>query len=213
VNTAIIDYPTMVRSTDHSVQAEGFTDEDLMQAICLSGAEWAIEKLYERYKRYVYALAYYVLRDSYLAEDVVQDAFFTLWRKAPSYHEQQGSVKSWLQAVVRNRAIDKMRSLTHRDAQCEHLDEVNWQDLSNSAPEVCEQILEYEQSAFIRKALAQLPVEQSRVIELGYFGGYTHMEIAKQQQIPLGTVKGRMRLGLQKIKALLQEYNVDISLS
>ena len=213
MNTAIIDYPTMVVPVDQDAQTEDLTDEALMQAIRQEGAEWAIEKLYERYKRYAYALAYYVLRDSFLAEDVVQDVFFTLWRKAPSYNEQQGSVKSWLQAVVRNRAIDKIRSSTHRDTQCAHLEEVDWQELSNSAPEVCEQILEYEQSAFIRKALAQLPAEQSQVIELGYFCGYTHMEIAEQQHIPLGTVKGRMRLGLQKIKALLQEYEVDMSLS
>src|SRR5215469_7289468 len=123
MNTAIIDYPTLVVPVDQNVQKENLTDEALMQAIRQSGAEWAIEQLYERYKRYVYALAYYVLRDSFLAEDVVQDVFFTLWRKAPSYDEQQGNVKSWLQAVVRNRAIDKIRSSTHRDTQCAHLEE------------------------------------------------------------------------------------------
>jgi len=209
MNTTIRDYPTLVIETTYNERVEHFTDEALIQVLRYSGTEWAIEKLYERYKRYVYALAYRILGDSFLAEDIVQDVFFTLWRKAFSYQERQGSVKSWLQAIVRNRAIDKVRSLTHLDYQCAYLQEMNGQDLSSSEPEMWEQVWEYEQSTFIRKALAQLPTEQRLVIELSYFYGYTHVEIARQQQIPLGTVKGRMRLGLQKMKLLLQEYGVD----
>jgi RNA polymerase sigma-70 factor (ECF subfamily) len=146
--------------------------------------------------------------DSFLAEEVVQDAFLALWHKASSYHEQQGSVKSWLQAIVRNRAIDKLRSLAHHNHQCTDLQEVNERDISSPQPEMWEQVWEYERSAMIRKALAQLPPEQAQVIELSYFYGYTHAEIASQQQISLGTVKGRMRLGLQKIKRFLQEASI-----
>ncbi|MBV9229051.1 MAG: sigma-70 family RNA polymerase sigma factor [Chloroflexi bacterium] len=210
MDTAILDYPKSVIQVIDNERTEDFTDESLMRAICYSQAEWALEKLYERYKRYVYSLAYRILGDSLLAEDVVQDVFFALWRKALSYHEQQGSVKSWLQAIVRNRAIDKVRSSAHRDYQCAHLEDVKGEDLSSAEPEMWEQVWEYEQSKFIRKALAQLPTEQRSVIELSYFYGYTHVEIARQQQLPLGTVKGRMRLGLQKIKLLLQEYGADI---
>jgi len=207
--TATFDYPTSVIQTTNNEQLEDFTDASLMQAIYYDRAEWAIEKLYERYKRYTYSLAYCILGDSFLAEDVVQDAFLTLWHKAHSYQEQQGSLKGWLQAIVRNRAIDKLRSSTHRDSQCTQLEEVNELDLSSSEPEMWEQVWEYERSASIRKALAQLPPEQSQVIELSYFHGYTHVEIARQQQISLGTVKGRMRLGLQKIKRLLQESSIQ----
>jgi RNA polymerase sigma-70 factor (ECF subfamily) len=211
MTTVALDYPKLVIQTAHNGQTEDFPDEALMKALGGSADEYAIEKLYERYKRYAYSLAYSILGDSFLAEDVVQDVFFTLWHKAFSYHEQQGSVKSWLQAIVRNRAIDKIRSLAHRDYQCVLLQEMNEQELSTSEPEISEQIRKDEQSVFIRKALSQLPAEQRLVIELSYFHGYTHMEIAKQQQLALGTVKGRIRLGLQKLKLLLQEYGVDMS--
>jgi RNA polymerase sigma-70 factor (ECF subfamily) len=209
MNTATLNYPTPVLQTIDHERAEDYTDEALMQAICHNQAEWAMEKLYERYKRYVYSLAYYILGDSFLAEDIVQDVFLTLWHKALSYHETLGSLKTWLQAIVRNRAIDKMRTSTYRDAHSTPLQEAHGELLPGSEPEIWEQIWEYEQSTYIRKAMAQLPVEQRLVIELSYFRGYTHIEIAQQQQIPLGTVKGRMRLGLQKIKLLLQEYGMD----
>jgi RNA polymerase sigma-70 factor (ECF subfamily) len=107
--------------------------------------------------------------------------------------------------VIRNRAIDKVRSLIQRDYQCAPLEDLNGENLVSSEPEVWEQVWENEQSTCIREALRQLPLEQSQIIELSYFHGYTHTEIARQQQIPLGTVKGRVRLGLQKIKLLLNE--------
>lgn len=204
-----LNYPTSGIQVTKKKQFEDITDESLMEAIYYDRAEWAIEKLYERYKRYAYSLAYCILSDNFLAEDIVQDAFLILWHKAHSYHEQQGSVKGWLQAIIRNRSIDKLRSATHRDTQCTNLQEVNELALSSSQPEMWEQVWEYERSVSIRKALAQLPPEQSQVIELGYFHGYTHVEIAKQLQISLGTVKGRMRLGLQKIKRLLQDTSIQ----
>lgn len=188
---------------------QDLTDEALIQALCSSKAEWAMEKLYERYKRYAYALAYRMLNDSFMAEDVVQDVFFTLWQKAFSYQEQQGSVKTWLLTIVRNRAIDKIRSTAHRDYQCTYLQEVNGQEVVSPEPEMWEHVWEGEQSTYIRNALAQLPTGQGEVIELNYFYGYTHAEIATRQQIPLGTVKGRIRLGLQKMKLLLQKYDID----
>lgn len=205
MNTMTLDYPASTASAINKDEIENLSDEILMQALCHHGAEWALEKLYERYKRYAYSLAYHILADSFLAEDVVQEVFFTLWRKAPSYHERQGNVKSWLKAVIRNRAIDKVRSLTQHDYQCTPLEDENGESLASAEPEVWEQVWENEQSTFIREALRQLPLEQSQIIQLNYFDGYTHAEIARQQQIPLGTVKGRVRLGLQKIKQLLNE--------
>lgn len=209
MGTLTLDYPMTIAHTTNTKQTEDVTDTFLMQAICYHKAEWAVEKLYERYKRYVYSLAYSMLSDAFLAEDIVQDVFLTLWHKAHAYHEQQGSMKSWLQAITRNRTIDKLRSVAHRDYQCIHLQSEDSPDPLSPEPEMWEQVWECEQSTYIRKALLQLPPEQREAIELSYFQGLTHAEIASQLQLPLGTVKGRMRLGLRKIKSLLQEYGME----
>ena len=185
------------------------TDEQLMAAIC-KGEESAMEVLYERYHRYAYSLAYRILRDPVAAEDIVQDAFLSIWRKASSYQTQNGSVQSWIQAIVRHRAIDKIRASAHRDYQWTPLQADNEQDPPSEQPDVCDQAWQSEQHRIIREVMVQIPGEQRMVIELAYFGGLTHAEIAEQCQIPLGTVKGRMRLGLQKMKALLAERGLGV---
>jgi RNA polymerase sigma-70 factor, ECF subfamily len=184
------------------------SDEDLITAIC-ARAEWAIELLYERYHRYAYSLAYHILRDSSAAEDTVQEVFLSIWHKASSYQRQHGSVHRWLQAIVHHRAIDKVRAAAHRDYQWTALQTENEQTPPSQQPELWEQVWYGEQQTLIHAALEQLPSEQRQVIELAYFGGYTHAEIAEQYHIPLGTVKGRMRLGLQKLRHLLQEQEVE----
>ena len=189
-------------------KAQDLDDEDLLFAIC-DGAEWAMDILYQRYYKYAYALAYRIVHDSTFAEDIVQDTFLAVWRKAASYQEQQGSVRSWLQAIVHHRAIDKLRASAHRDAQWVPLQVENEQDPPSTQPEVWQEAWQHEQAMLIRSALSQLPSEQRQVIELAYFSGYTHAEIAERWNIPLGTVKGRMRLGLQKMKHLLRERGVE----
>lgn len=185
------------------------TDEELISAIC-KDEEFAIEILYERYHRYAYSLAHRILHNPVASEDIVQDAFLSIWRKASSYQVQNGSVQSWVQAIVRHRAIDKIRAAAHRDNQWTPLQADNEQDPPSEQPDVWEQAWQSEQHRIIREVLDQIPTEQRMVIELAYFGGFTHAEIAEQCQIPLGTVKGRMRLGLQKIKALLAEQELEI---
>jgi RNA polymerase sigma-70 factor (ECF subfamily) len=185
------------------------TDEELISAIC-KGQEFAIEILYDRYHRYVYALAYRMLHDSQAAEDIVQDAFLSIWRKASSYKAQHGSVHSWIQAIVHHRAIDKVRAAAHRELQWTPLLTDNEQDSLSEQPDVWEQTWQGEQHRIIRSVLDQIPAEQRMVIELAYFGGYTHAEISEQFHIPLGTVKGRMRLGLQKMKILLSEQGLNM---
>jgi RNA polymerase sigma-70 factor (ECF subfamily) len=185
------------------------TDEQLISAIC-QGEESAIETLYERYHRYVYTLAYRILRDPVASEDIVQDAFLSIWRKASSYLAQNGSVQSWIQAIVRNRAIDKIRASAHRDFQWTPLQVDNEQEPPSEQPDVWEQAWQSEQHRIIREVMDHIPGEQRMVIELAYFGGLTHAEISEQCQIPLGTVKGRMRLGLQKMKALLAERGLGV---
>lgn len=185
------------------------TDEELISAIC-KGEESAIETLYEHYHRYAYSLAYRILRDPVASEDIVQDAFLAIWRKASLYQAQNGNVLSWIQAIVRHRAIDKIRASAHRDYQWTPLQVDNEQEPPSEQPDVWEQAWQSEQHRIIREVMVQIPSEQRMVIELAYFGGLTHVEIAEQCQIPLGTVKGRMRLGLQKMKALLAERGLGV---
>ena len=184
-------------------------DEQLISAIC-KGEESAIEVLYERYHRYAYSLAYRILREPVASEDIVQDAFLSIWRKASSYQAQNGSVQSWTQAIVRHRAIDKIRASAHREYQWTPLQADNEQDPPDEQPDVWEQTWQSEQHRIIREVMLQIPSEQRMVIELAYFGGLTHAEISEQCHIPLGTVKGRMRLGLQKMKSLLAERGLGV---
>jgi len=186
------------------------TDEQLISAIC-KGEEFAMEVLYERYHRYMYALAYRMLHDSVASEDIVQDAFLSIWRKALSFQAQNGSVQSWIQAIVRNKAIDKIRASAHRDSQWTPLQADNEQDPPSEQSDVWEQAWQSEQHRIIREVMEQIPNEQRMVIELAYFGGLTHAEISEQYHIPLGTVKGRMRLGLQKMKSLLAERGLGVT--
>lgn len=185
------------------------TDEELLSAIC-RGEESALEVLYERYHRYAYALACRIVRDPLASEDIVQDAFLSIWRKASSYQAQHGSVQSWVQAIVRHRAIDKIRASAHREYQWTPLQAENEQDPPSEQPDVWEQAWQSEQHRIIHEVMVQIPSEQREVIELAYFGGLTHAEISEQCQIPLGTVKGRMRLGLQKMKTLLAERGLGV---
>src|SRR5712692_1209618 len=193
-----------------SVQQD-LNDEVLIATIC-TRSEWAMELLYQRYHRYAYALAYRILRDSAAAEDIVQEAFLSVWHKASSYERGHGSVHRWLQAIVHHRAIDRVRAAAHRDYQWTPLQAENEQDPPSEEPDAWETAWQGEQGTLIRAALNQLPYEQREVIELAYFDGYTHSEIADQRHIPLGTVKGRMRLGLMKMKRFLENCGLDASI-
>lgn len=203
-------YITVTLTTLNEIQAKAEPgDDELISAIC-NGEEYAIEILYERYHRSAHSLAYRMLRDPLAAEDIVQDTFLSIWRKASSYQAQHGSVHSWLHAIVRHKAIDMVRAAAHRDNQWTPLQIDNEQDPPEEQPGVWEQTWQSEQQRIIRAVLDQIPAAQRVVIELAYFGGYTHTEISEQCHIPLGTVKGRMRLGLQKMKSLLAEQELDI---
>jgi RNA polymerase sigma-70 factor, ECF subfamily len=186
---------------------EQATDQELMAAIAL-GRDAALERLYERYARLAYALAYRLLRDAQAAEDIVQEAFLAVWRKAGTYQAQHGSVSSWLQAIVHHRAIDRLRSASGRDKFCAPLEPGVEQQTIHTVPDACDQVWQGEQRRLVLAALAQIPPEQRQVIDLAYFGGYTHAEIAAMLCIPPGTVKGRLRLGLCKLKALLEKSGI-----
>jgi RNA polymerase sigma-70 factor (ECF subfamily) len=174
-------------------------DEDLISLV-QSRDPHAFATLYDRHARAAYSLAYRMMGEPQAAEDLVQDAFLKLWRAAGSYRAERGSVRSWQLAIVHNRAIDQLRSSTSRRRTQEKVEA--------SAPrfqpsEAFSESWRNAQREQLREALKTLPQEQLKVLELAYFGGYTRKEIAELLDLPLGTVKGRMRLGLKKMRDLL----------
>jgi RNA polymerase sigma-70 factor (ECF subfamily) len=143
-----------------------------------------------------------------MAEDIVQEAFLSLWRTGARYNRGRGSVRSWVLATVRNRAIDAFRRET-TSAGRNVADDAALAQLV-AAERTDSQAEHRAQAQRIRTALGQLPDEQRHVIELAYFGGFTHTEIAAMLDAPVGTVKGRMRLGLKKLHAELAGGRIDL---
>jgi RNA polymerase sigma-70 factor (ECF subfamily) len=175
-------------------------DEELMQLVYRSSAD-AFEVIYDRHADAAFSLAYRMCAQRALAEDVVQEAFLSLWRTRSRYERDRGSVRTWVLGIVRNRAIDALRRRAVRDRGI--VDDEGLQERV-AAPERTDlDVARREEAREIRDALADLPAEQSRVIELAYFGGMTHVQIAAMLDMPVGTVKGRMRLGLAKMRMAL----------
>jgi RNA polymerase sigma-70 factor (ECF subfamily) len=171
-------------------------DQDLISLVRERDAH-AFATLYDRHARAAYSLAYRMMGERQAAEDLVQDAFLKLWRGASSYRPERGNVRSWLLAIVHNQAIDQIRSSASRRRTQEKVEA--------SAPrfqpsEAFAESWRNAQRDQVREALSTLPEEQLKTLELAYFSGYTHLEIAELLGLPLGTVKGRMRLGLKKIR-------------
>jgi RNA polymerase sigma-70 factor (ECF subfamily) len=175
-------------------------DEDLMELV-REGESRAFEIIFDRHGDSAYSLAYRMCGSRTRAEDVVQDAFLSLWRSGTRYDRTRGSVRSWILSVVHNRAVDTFR----REATRSSL-QVGDEGLAERLPsgELIEADAERRDDAGrVRGALRDLPVDQREVIELSYFGGFTHLEIAEMLSLPPGTVKGRMRLGLSKLRIAL----------
>jgi RNA polymerase sigma-70 factor, ECF subfamily len=176
-------------------------DEDLISLVYQSRDSHAFATLYDRHSRAAYSLAYRMMGERQTAEDLVQEAFLKLWRgAASSYRPERGSVRSWLLAIVHNRAIDQLRSSASRRRTQEKVEATAPRFQPSEAFKESWRNAQREQ---IREALKTLPQEQVKVLELAYFSGYTHVEIAELLDLPLGTVKGRMRLGLKKMRGLL----------
>jgi len=172
-------------------------DEDLM-ALVEGGDSGAFAGLYDRHGRAAYSLAYRMAGERQAAEDLVQDAFLDVWRAARSYKAERGSVRTWVLSIVHNRGIDQLRSAASRRRIQDRVEATS--SLSQSS-EAFSEAWRNSQRFQVREALKNLPAEQLQVLELAYFSGYTHTEIADLLGLPLGTVKGRMRLGLKKIRA------------
>ncbi|HET8949898.1 MAG TPA: sigma-70 family RNA polymerase sigma factor [Solirubrobacteraceae bacterium] len=177
-------------------------DEDLMQLV-RRGKPAAFEIVYERHASAAFSLAYRIVGTRNGAEDVAQEAFLAIWRSGARYDRARGSVRTWVLGIVHHRAIDYLRRATVHDkrrAGDEGIEE------RFAAPERTDaEVVRRDEARVVRTAMEELPSEQSQVIELAYFGGFTHTEIAEMLETPVGTVKGRMRLGLHKLHQRLGE--------
>ena len=180
------------------VKYEEQDDGQLLTSVADRDRE-ALEALYDRYARPVFSLAMNMLRDSGAAEEVTQDVFFNVWRRASSYRAQRGKVTSWLFSIAHHRTIDELRRRRRDQTHMQY-----GVDLANRPGEARDGPLEYAEAqferGFLKDALVTLRPEQREVVVLAYFSGLTHSEIAEHLGQPLGTVKTRMRLALRKLR-------------
>jgi len=184
---------------DRPADSVGYPDADLV-ALFRAGDPGAVAALYDRYARLAYGLALRILNDRMAAEDVVQEAFVAVWRNAAAFDQARGNLRTWLLTIVRNRAIDRTRGAPHRK-------EVAGLDAATEVPggdNPSDVVVANADRAAVRRHLRALPDRQRDTLELSYFGGLSQTQIARRLQVPLGTVKGRMRLGLLKMRQSLE---------
>jgi RNA polymerase sigma-70 factor, ECF subfamily len=182
-------------------------DEDVMQLVRRGDAR-AFEIVYERHSAAAFSLAYRMMGTRAGAEDVTQDAFLSLWRSGARYDRARGSVRTWVLGIVHHRAIDALRRATVHDRRRAGDEGIEERFAATERTDV--EAARREEAGTVRGALETLPSDQCQVIELAYFGGFTHTEIAEMLDAPVGTIKGRMRLGLKKMRSQLGEGQVAI---
>jgi RNA polymerase sigma-70 factor (ECF subfamily) len=190
----------------HSVDYTRLDDQALMRLIAHS-KEDALSELYDRYSRLVYSIAVNAVSDPSLAEEISQEVFIRIWENADSYRPDQGKVVTWMASITRYRSIDTIRRQNVRPEgnQAAWVEEssLDMPDPINLEGEV-ERI---ERRDRVRVAIAQLPKEQKVALAYAYFQGYSHREIAAALDEPVGTIKTRIRLGMQKLRQALSEEN------
>ena len=175
--------------------------------------EAALSQLYDRYNRLVFSLAFAIVHDRATAEEITLDVFMRVWQKAALYQPEQAKVSTWLTHITRNHAIDVLRRRTARPEQhaATWEDEGLRTDLSSRTP--AESAEATAQRDRIHNALTRLPDDQRQTLFLAYFEGYTQSQIAETLRQPLGTIKTRMRLALQKLRDFLQEEEETVHTS
>jgi len=177
-------------------------DRDLLRRLS-RGDEEAFVALFRRYAPLAKALATRIIRQPFMAEEIVQDAFLSLWRDPGSYREDRGTVRSWLLSAVHHRAVDRVRreEAEHR-RRTQSFDPPTPED-SDPGESVVERVDAADQRARVRAALQDIPAEQRAVLERMYFGGQTQTAIAEELGLPLGTVKSRTLLGMRRLRGML----------
>jgi len=171
-------------------------DEELMQLV-RRGQAPAFEAIYERHASAAFSLAYRIVGSRNGAEDVSQEAFLNIWRSGARYDRSKGSVRTWVLGIVHHRAIDFLRRATVHNKR--RASDEGMEERFEASDRTDVEVARREEAATVRDAMDELPSEQRQVIELAYFGGFTHSEIAEMLEAPIGTIKGRMRLGLKKM--------------
>ena len=181
-------------------------DDARALGLVAAGSPEGMELLYDRYAPLAFGLAVRVLNDRGVAEDVVQEAFLSIWRGASTYRAELGSVRAWLCQVVRNRAIDRLRGRPGRAREELPIGHI---PPESSTSDTWSEVVGELDRELVRRALDALPEEQRTTLELAYFGGYTQAEISARMEVPLGTVKGRTRLALRSLRGTLGEWGVE----
>ena len=179
------------------------TDIDLLKAIQERADNSALGILYDRYGRKVYALAYGILRCVPDAEDVLQEVFERVWKKSHTYQSSLGDVKYWLLRIAHNRSINRLKARTLRAGPSFNSSDSSVGGMPDSITLSTETDTNFDIGEYVRNALEYLPEEQRRLIELAFFKGLSHSEIAETEQLPLGTVKTRIRSGIMKLRSEL----------
>ena len=174
------------------------------------GDEQAMGALYDRWHSLVHAIVLRMIRQRDAVEDVVEETFWQAWRQAGRYETARGSVQTWLLTMARSRALDRMRAMKRlREEPMEgEQGEVVVQQVAEGDPGMDAEAA--ERRTFVLAALAELPEEQRSALELGYFGGLSQSEIAERTGLPLGTIKTRMRLAMQKLRGRLQVLREEV---
>jgi RNA polymerase sigma-70 factor (ECF subfamily) len=172
-------------------------DEDLVLRIA-RGDERSFEVLYDRHGKVAWSLAFRLLGEREAAEDLVQEAFLAVWNGVAGYSQAKGSVRTWMLSILHHRAVDRLRQTSASRRRQDALEQVAM--IEPAAPDAAEVALARVEATEIRTALADVPGDQLKVLRLAYYGGYTQHEIAGMLSLPLGTVKSRMRLGLERVR-------------
>ncbi len=172
-------------------------DVELMLRVQADDAD-AFEALFDRFGTRAYSVAYAIARERTRAEDIVQESFLAIWRSRERYEPQEGALGAWVIGIVRHRAIDSVRRNVRHDKRRAGEEQIDGQ--LQDGPSIEQTTVEVDEAARLRAALAKLPDAQREVIVLAYFGELATTEIASELSLPLGTIKGRMRLGLHKLR-------------
>lgn len=185
-------------------------DERLAKRVA-EGDALALEQLYDRYGQPVYSLALRIVRDPQTAEELTQEVFVRLWRYAGTFDPARGRFSGWLLGIAHNLSLNEVRRWQSRPQKAElpgDDDERPYELVDESADAAEAAWLNIRREAIVG-ALKQLPEAQRRAIELAFFGGYTHLEIANMLGDPLGTIKSRIRIGMQRLKQLLLAQGIE----
>ena len=193
---------TTIVPTRDAIDKHIFTDAQLLTFIG-RGENWALSEIYQRYARLVFSIAFKTLNDQANAEEIVQQVFTKVWRHAQDYHVERGKFSTWVSTITHHQCVDELRRRHENTITYPSYWESLILSASDDGPQSSEQDT-FEQVR-VREALQQIPLQQRIVIELAFWGGMSHREIALHCHSPLGTVKTRFRLGMQRLKLLLQE--------